>query len=99
MSGESIVQVEGVSKKFCRRLRHSLVYGMHDFAREITGRSHQGNILRPNEFWALRDVSFSILRGDPARPRRATPGRGSHRWRPGVSGKVHASYGSVSASE
>ncbi len=59
-----MVKVEGVSKKFCRRLRHSLVYGMKDFAREITGRSHQGNILRPNEFWALRDVSFSVRRGE-----------------------------------
>ena len=59
-----MVEVEGVSKKFCRRLRHSLVYGMKDFAREITGRSHQGEVLRPNEFWALRNVSFSVRRGE-----------------------------------
>jgi lipopolysaccharide transport system ATP-binding protein len=37
---------------------------MKDFAREITGRSHQGEILRPNEFWALRNVSFSVRRGE-----------------------------------
>jgi len=61
---ESMVEVEGVSKKFCRRLRHSLVYGMKDFAREMTGRSHQGNVLRPNEFWAVRDLSFSVRRGE-----------------------------------
>jgi len=61
---DELVKVEGVSKKFCRRLRHSLVYGMKDFAREITGRSHQGEILRPNEFWALRNVSFSVRRGE-----------------------------------
>ena len=64
MSDEPMVEVEAVSKKFCRRLRHSLVYGMKDFAREITGRSHQGHVLRPNEFWALRDVSFSVRRGE-----------------------------------
>lgn len=64
MSDEPMIQVEGVAKKFCRRLRHSLVYGMKDFAREITGRDHQGHVLRPNEFWALRDVSFSVRRGE-----------------------------------
>jgi ABC-type polysaccharide/polyol phosphate transport system ATPase subunit len=64
MSDDPVVQVEGVSKKFCRRLRHSLVYGMQDFAREMIGRSHQGTALRPNEFWALRDLSFSVRRGE-----------------------------------
>jgi len=64
MSAESMVEVEGISKKFCRRLRHSLVYGMQDFAKEITGRSHQSENLRPNEFWALRNVSFSVRRGE-----------------------------------
>jgi ABC-type polysaccharide/polyol phosphate transport system ATPase subunit len=64
MSGELMVEVEGVSKKFCRRLRNSLVYGMKDFAREITGRSHEGETLRPNEFWALRNLSFSVRRGE-----------------------------------
>jgi ABC-type polysaccharide/polyol phosphate transport system ATPase subunit len=64
MGDEPMVQVEGVSKKFSRRLRHSLVYGMRDFARELTGRRHQGDVLRPNEFWALRDVSFSVRRGE-----------------------------------
>src|SRR5215203_2961948 len=64
MSSEPMVEVEGVSKKFCRRLRHSLVYGMKDFTREITGRAHQGEVLRPNEFWALRNISFSVRRGE-----------------------------------
>ena len=59
-----MVQVEGVSKKFCRRLRHSLAYGLIDLAREMSARPNQGANLRTNEFWALQDVSFSVRRGE-----------------------------------
>jgi lipopolysaccharide transport system ATP-binding protein len=64
MSEELLVQVEGVSKKFCRRLRHSLAYGLIDLAREMSARPHQRNNLRTNEFWALQDVSFSVRPGE-----------------------------------
>jgi ABC-type polysaccharide/polyol phosphate transport system ATPase subunit len=64
MSAEVMVSVEGVSKKFCRRLRRSLAYGMSDLAKEMLGRPHQGDRLRTDEFWALRDVSFSVRRGE-----------------------------------
>ena len=59
-----MVSVEGISKKFCRRLRRSLAYGMADLAREMVGRPHQSNRLRPDEFWALRDVSLTVRRGE-----------------------------------
>ena len=64
MSAEVMVGVEGVSKKFCRRLRRSLAYGMADLAKEMLGRHHQGERLRTDEFWALRDVSFEVRRGE-----------------------------------
>jgi ABC-type polysaccharide/polyol phosphate transport system ATPase subunit len=64
MSEEPLVKVEGVSKKFCRRLKQSLAYGLIDLAREVSGRSHQGTKLRANEFWALQDVSFSVRAGE-----------------------------------
>ena len=62
---ETLITVEGVSKKFCRSLRKSLWYGVQDLGREITGRRHGGNgELRPDEFWAVKDVSFELKRGE-----------------------------------
>lgn len=64
MSGEApLIQVSGLSKKFCTDLRTSLKYGVQDLAAEMVGRerSHQ---LRPKEFWALNDVSFELHRGE-----------------------------------
>lgn len=64
MSGEApLIQVAGLSKKFCTDLRTSLKYGVQDLAAEMVGRerSHQ---LRPKEFWALNDVSFELHRGE-----------------------------------
>jgi lipopolysaccharide transport system ATP-binding protein len=60
-----LIKVEGVSKKFCRSLKKSLWYAMQDLGREITGRRHGGNgDLRQDEFWAVKDVSFELKRGE-----------------------------------
>jgi lipopolysaccharide transport system ATP-binding protein len=62
---ETLIKVEDVSKKFCRSLKKSLWYGMQDLGREITGRHHGGDgELRPDEFWAVKDVSFELKRGE-----------------------------------
>lgn len=62
---EILVKVENVSKKFCRSLKRSLWYGMKDLGKEILGKRHGGNgELRPNEFWAVKDVSFELRRGE-----------------------------------
>ena len=57
------VKVENVSKKFCRNLKRSLWYGMADLGNELLGRS-SGDGLRPDEFWAVRNVSFELKRGE-----------------------------------
>jgi ABC-type polysaccharide/polyol phosphate transport system ATPase subunit len=60
-----VISVSGLSKKYCRDLRRSLWYGLGDIAREVTGRAAgDAARLRGGEFWALRDVSFEVGRGE-----------------------------------
>jgi len=62
---DPLVKVEGVSKKFCRSLKRSLWYGMKDLGTELLGQRHGDNgVLRPDEFWAVKDVSFELRRGE-----------------------------------
>jgi lipopolysaccharide transport system ATP-binding protein len=62
---EPLVKVEGVSKKFCRNLKRSLWYGVKDLGNEVIGRQHGGNgKLRPDEFWAVKDVQFELMPGE-----------------------------------
>jgi lipopolysaccharide transport system ATP-binding protein len=64
MSDEVLIKVEGVSKKFCRSLKKSLWYGLKDVAGEVMGRNGNYNQLRPQEFWAVNNVSFELRRGE-----------------------------------
>lgn len=61
---DTLINVEGVSKKFCRSLKRSLWYGLRDLGTELRGGSHGGNQLRKGEFWAVRDVDFQLQRGE-----------------------------------
>lgn len=64
-SEEVLLSVEGVSKKFCRDLRRSLLYGVADMSAELIGlRGGKNTRLRQQEFWALQDVSFELKRGE-----------------------------------
>lgn len=58
-----LVKVEGLSKKFCKDLKTSLWYGVKDLFSGITGRHNDGS-LRPKEFWAVKDISFELRRGE-----------------------------------
>ncbi len=56
------VSVCGVSKKFSRSLKRSFVYGARDIGRLLLGKGGE-DALRPSEFWAVRDVSLELRRG------------------------------------
>ncbi|MFC1688129.1 ABC transporter ATP-binding protein [Pseudomonadota bacterium] len=64
MSDDVMVKVEGLSKKFCRSLKRSLWYGVQDVSGEMLGRKGHHDRLRKNEFWAVKDVSFELKRGE-----------------------------------
>jgi lipopolysaccharide transport system ATP-binding protein len=68
---EVLVRVEGVSKKFCRDLKKSLWYGLKDVASELLPIQNSkskiqssNDELRPGEFWANKDISFELRRGE-----------------------------------
>ena len=61
---EVVLSVQGVSKKFCRDLKRSLFYGVQDIASELLGIREKSEQLRKKEFWALKDVSFELRRGE-----------------------------------
>ena len=64
MRREVVISVRGASRKFCRDLRRSLRYAVFDAAQDLFARRRGNVTLRPDEFWALRNVSFDVRRGE-----------------------------------
>lgn len=61
--GEVLIKVEGISKKFAKDLKKSLLYGLSDVFIGIT-RKKQNKALRKDEFWAVKDINFEVKRGE-----------------------------------
>jgi lipopolysaccharide transport system ATP-binding protein len=61
---ETLISVENVGKKYCRSLKRSLWYGVQDLSTELLGTTTaRERKLRQGEFWATRNVSFQLDRG------------------------------------
>ena len=58
-----LLRVENVSKKLCKNLQLSLRYGISDVAKSLFGLTPAAS-LRAGEFWALKDVSFDLKKGE-----------------------------------
>lgn len=59
-----ILEVRGLSKKFCKSIPLSMRYTISDVTKTFLGHPNDKNILRPSEFWALKDINFSVARGE-----------------------------------
>jgi len=58
-----LVEVEGLSKKFCKDLKTSLWYGVKDLMSNVLGNTKE-RTLRKDEFWAVKNISFTLRRGE-----------------------------------
>ena len=61
---DTVLNVDGVSKKYCRSLKRGMLYSMGDVCRDALGVRGASEKLRDGEFWAVSDVSFSLDRGE-----------------------------------
>lgn len=57
---EVAIKIEHVSKKYCKSLKRSMLYGVKDIGRNTLGLSSHSDKLRKGEFWAVDDVSFEV---------------------------------------
>lgn len=64
MNDDIAIRVEKASKKYCKLLKRSMLYGVRDIGRNALGMSSHSNKLRKGEFWAVDDVSFELKKGE-----------------------------------
>lgn len=64
MPEQIVIRLENVSKKFCKLLRQSMLYGFQDIVFNMLGMSSHPERLRKDEFWAVEGISFDVRRGE-----------------------------------
>jgi len=63
-SNDVAIKVENVSKKYCKSLKRSMIYGIRDITKNVFGMTSNSYLLRKEEFWAVDDVSFEVKKGE-----------------------------------
>jgi len=58
------IKVADVSKKYCRTIKHTMLYGATDILRSFFGLNSRSENLRNGEFWALDNISFNVNPGE-----------------------------------
>jgi lipopolysaccharide transport system ATP-binding protein len=61
---DTVIRVEGVAKKFCRTVKHTMLYGATDLTNKFLGLNQKTSLLRSGEFWAVDDISFELKKGE-----------------------------------
>ena len=61
---EIVLSAKKVSKKFCKKLRRSMAYGLTDLTKNLFGIKPDSSGLRKEEFWALNEIDFELRRGE-----------------------------------
>jgi lipopolysaccharide transport system ATP-binding protein len=64
MDSDIVVKIDDLSKKFCRNLRQSMLYGVTDVFRSMIGISYDQTQLRKDEFWALKNINLELKKGE-----------------------------------
>jgi len=64
MNDDISIKLEHVSKKYCKTIKRSMIYGLMDIGRNLIGKSSKPDRIRKDEFWAVDDVSFEVKRGE-----------------------------------
>lgn len=64
MLKNNTIEVSEVSKKFCRKLEKQMWYGARDIIKNILDVPQNLNKLRKDEFWAVKNVSFNLKKGE-----------------------------------
>lgn len=63
MDKDIVIKVDNVSKKFCKKIGGIIKYGLIDIYKSIFGISYNTK-LRKNEFWALKNISLKLKKGE-----------------------------------
>jgi len=63
-SSISLLNVKGLHKKFCKNLTYNMYYGIKDLLLYFFGLKPNYTSLRKKEFWALKNINFTIYEND-----------------------------------